>query len=151
MLTKYSLGEIDRKQSLLFKIVQEKAPAICILFSNQTEAEKLNEDLVEKYKNGTYTLTFWPSDQLGKSMNVMLVNNEDTAVQRLYKNLAYDYNKFKWFLDMTQHNRNINRFNFVHIVEKDNRDKMVKTYTQRRAWYLSITKYIVMNEEQMVF
>ena len=151
MISKYTLEEIDRQQILLFKIVQEKAPAICVLFKNETEAEKLNQDLVEKHPDSKYTMTLYPNDQMGKTMNLMLVNNEDSSIQRLYKNLGYDYHRFKWFLDMTQNNQNINRFNFVHMIRKDNKEKMVKTYTQRKAWYLSVSKYIVMNEEQMVF
>lgn len=141
--------EDKKAMRLITKLPEEKDPVIGIEFVNETEGQRLNEDLIEKYSKDAFSVTIWPTDKSGKTMNLMLINLKQTDVQRIYKDLTYDSAKLHWWLGYTGKNNQIQQFKFVHVVQEFGKHRLLTTYNSRKRFVLNVTKYVLRNEDQI--
>ena len=137
--------------SLVTKLPEGKDPVICICFEKHFEAQKTNEDLVLKFSKDEYTINIWPTDSESSLVNLMLISLDDPKNQRLYKNLSFNYPKLEWWLKHTEHNTSDMKFKFTHIVSEFGKDRVVRTYDQRKLFVLNVAKCVVKGVNDLAF
>src|SRR5882672_9768208 len=120
--------------SLVTKLPEERDPVICICFEKQSEAEKTNEDLVNMYSKDRYIVNIWPTDRQCNQINLMLISLDDAKNQRLYRNLSFNHTKLEWWVKYTKNNMYGTKFKFAHIINEFGKDRVVKTFAQKKTF-----------------
>ena len=116
---------------LIFKLPATKPPFVGILFDNIRSACTLNQDLVNLRKDEIY---FIQLEVRGDKLELCLsfgVRNE----KRVYKELSYDLEKTKRFIELTTLNRH---FNFSHVIKDYDKEKVVKTLEGHNLFVLKV-------------
>lgn len=136
MERKSVLRDTSIKNSAIFKLPESKDPVIAICFSSKEEAQETNSDLLEKHKGDKYAINIWRTQNLTQPiLNIMLLSSYN---ERLYKNLAFDYNQFQWWLRFTKGNKNELKFLFYHLYMQDNKPFIAKTKYTNRPFIFSV-------------
>jgi hypothetical protein len=149
METRIRLQDIKPANSLIFKLPEEKDPVICLCFANEFEAQKTNQDLVEKWSHEIYSVRLMPGNNGGDIavLNLMLVGDNN---QRLYKGLAFDQHKLNWWLQYVQGYKYV-KFKFCHVVKKNDRITAVKAYGLNKWFVLKVSKVVVMDLRELSY
>ena len=128
---------------LIVKLPKNKPPFIGIQFTFEHEAEKLNEDLVERFGKGTYKIVF---EFLRPFTNIKLISEEHLLI-RNYSHIAYeDTEKLKVWLKLTK-DTPPKYFNFGHVVLVNGQHKLVKTSNKKINFVLKVDSYQALSLE----
>lgn len=128
--------------NLIIKLAEEKDPAVLICFENEMDARKINSDLLEKFGKDVYSLRFMPQ---GRLMNLMVIGKD---VERLYKNLTYDYNKFIWWLNYAKHS---NSLTFCHVTQEFDKIKLANTWKDNKKFILKVDRYCLVEQQDELY
>lgn len=135
MATIRSFRTYFRDMELILKTPANKPPFIGILFQKDYEAARLNQNLVNNYKNHQYELIIEPT---GSLLNLRLYS-EDIPFFYQYLGVSYSSDKLKsWYYN----NKSNPEFNFSHLSATNDDLKVVRTLIGNKLFVLKIRKIL---------
>lgn len=123
---------------LVVKLPEGKLPFIGVRFNNSWNASKTNEELIESYSSEIYTVKF--EIQTPQVLHLSL-QCKDKAIQKWYKDLEYEPEKLKRWMQLT---RGLSGFNFGHTFMRGNDETIARfAHDLKRVYVLKVERYEV--------
>ncbi|MBC7694972.1 MAG: hypothetical protein H7141_05930 [Burkholderiales bacterium] len=121
---------------LVVKLPKDKPPFIGIVFDHESDAEKVNQNLITDHKYADYRIVF---EFISDWVNVKLISNSIPAV-KFYNKLSYDKEKLIAWFYIT---KNMKGFNFSQLYVYGNKECVAKTIAKQKLFVLKVDSYEV--------
>jgi hypothetical protein len=125
---------MEEEVELVLKWTKGKPPYVGILFKSMYQAGKLNQEWVHDFGTLEYMVEIEPRS---KTMLLLTVSEPTQRLKHVYKVRWFNAEKLKGFLYAT---RDVERFNFGHVLVEENNYVPVRTTLARKIWVLPVNK-----------